>query len=130
MFHCTHDSGIANPILQRLMGASLLVFKNKSDVPGSMTEGEVQQVSGLKDFQFLTRAFRPMTFPTGASTGLDQDAQMDHHGLQCHDRHEPPRRAPMGCTGCKGSSVSLLIQLSHYCKEGRCQAFLPGLKKE
>lgn len=50
MFHCTHDSGMANPILQRLMGASLLVFKNKSDVPGSMTEGEVRQVSGLKDF--------------------------------------------------------------------------------
>ena len=110
MFHCTHDSGMANPILQRLMGASLLVFKNKSDVPGSMTEGEVRQVSGLKDFRFLTRAFRPMTFPTGASTGLDKDTQMDHHGLQCHDRHEPPRRAPMGCTGCKGSSVSLLIQ--------------------
>lgn len=50
MFHCTHDSGMANPILQRLMGASLLVFKNKSDVPGSMTEGEVRQVSGQKDF--------------------------------------------------------------------------------
>ena len=129
VFHCIHDSGMANPILQRLMGASLLVFKNKSDVPGSMTEGEVRQVSGLKDFRFLTRAFRPMTFPTGASTGLDKDAQMDHHGLQCHDRHEPPGRAPMGCTGCKGSSVSLLIQLSHYCKEGRCQAFLPSLKK-
>lgn len=50
MFHCIHDSGMANLILQRLMGASLLVFKNKSDVPGSMTEGEVRQVSGLKDF--------------------------------------------------------------------------------
>ena len=52
MFHCTHDSGMTNPILQRLMGASLLVFKNKSDVPGSMTEGEVRQVSGLKDSRF------------------------------------------------------------------------------
>lgn len=28
---------------ERLTGASLLVFKNKSDVPGSMTEGEVRQ---------------------------------------------------------------------------------------
>ena len=120
---------MANPILQRLMGASLLVFKNKSDVPGSMTEGEVRQVSGLKDFSVFDAGVSANDIPTGASTGLDKDAQMDHHGLQCHDRHEPPGRAPMGCTGCKGSSVSLLIQLSHYCKEGRCQAFLPSLKK-
>jgi len=31
---------------QRLMGASLLVFKNKSDVAGSMSEDEVRQVRG------------------------------------------------------------------------------------
>lgn len=31
--------------IQRLMGASLLVFKNKSDVPGAMTEDEVREVS-------------------------------------------------------------------------------------
>jgi ADP-ribosylation factor-like protein 2 len=29
---------------QRLMGASLLVFKNKSDVAGSMTEAEIREV--------------------------------------------------------------------------------------
>lgn len=29
---------------QRLMGASLLVFKNKSDVPGAMSEDEVREV--------------------------------------------------------------------------------------
>jgi hypothetical protein len=29
---------------QRLSGASLLVFKNKSDVPGAMTEDEVREV--------------------------------------------------------------------------------------
>jgi ADP-ribosylation factor-like protein 2 len=31
-------------ISQRLMGASLLVFKNKSDVAGSMTEDEIREV--------------------------------------------------------------------------------------
>jgi ADP-ribosylation factor-like protein 2 len=30
--------------VQRLSGASLLVFKNKSDVPGAMTEDEVREV--------------------------------------------------------------------------------------
>jgi ADP-ribosylation factor-like protein 2 len=33
-------------VVQRLMGASLLVFKNKSDVTGSMTEDEVREVGG------------------------------------------------------------------------------------
>jgi hypothetical protein len=30
--------------LQRLMGASLLVFKNKSDVPGCMSEDDIREV--------------------------------------------------------------------------------------
>lgn len=30
--------------IQRLMGASLLVFKNKSDVPGCMSEEEIRKV--------------------------------------------------------------------------------------
>jgi hypothetical protein len=29
---------------QRLMGASLLVFKNKSDVPGCMSEDDIRNV--------------------------------------------------------------------------------------
>jgi len=29
---------------QRLMGASLLIFKNKSDVPGCMSEEEIREV--------------------------------------------------------------------------------------
>lgn len=31
-------------LFKRLMGASLLVFKNKSDVAGSMTEDEIREV--------------------------------------------------------------------------------------
>jgi len=34
-------------VLQRLMGASLLVFKNKSDISGCMTEDEIIQVRKL-----------------------------------------------------------------------------------
>jgi ADP-ribosylation factor-like protein 2 len=30
--------------MKRLMGASLLVFKNKSDVRGCMDEGEIRKV--------------------------------------------------------------------------------------
>jgi hypothetical protein len=33
---------------QRLTGASLLVFKNKSDVGGAMTEDEVREVCGRR----------------------------------------------------------------------------------
>jgi len=40
---CDEWPGIADG-LQRLMGASLLVFKNKSDVAGSMSEDEVRDV--------------------------------------------------------------------------------------
>lgn len=64
MFHCTHDLGMANPILQRLMGASLLVFKNKSDVPGSMTEGEVRQglqLDSIKTHKWTIMACSAMT---------------------------------------------------------------------
>jgi len=36
--------GLPLTTFPRLMGASLLVFKNKSDVPGCMSEDEIQQV--------------------------------------------------------------------------------------
>lgn len=36
--------GLANA-LQRLMGASLLIFLNKTDVEGCMSEDEVREVS-------------------------------------------------------------------------------------
>jgi hypothetical protein len=42
---CTVLVSSLTKMLQRLMGASLLVFKNKSDVPGSMSEEEVREVS-------------------------------------------------------------------------------------
>lgn len=35
---------LANRYAQRLTGASLLVFANKTDVPGCMSEGEISEV--------------------------------------------------------------------------------------
>lgn len=37
----------ADPLSKRLMGASLLVFKNKSDISGCMTEDEIIEVRKL-----------------------------------------------------------------------------------
>ncbi|KAI1568167.1 ADP-ribosylation factor [Pyrenophora tritici-repentis] len=42
--------------MQRLSGASLLVFKNKSDVPGSMSEDEIREVGDGSDVGTCWRA--------------------------------------------------------------------------
>lgn len=47
-------SGSANcRIRQRLMGASLLIFLNKTDVEGCMTENEVREVFTIFATQFI-----------------------------------------------------------------------------
>jgi ADP-ribosylation factor-like protein 2 len=45
-------TGLANT-LQRLMGASLLIFLNKTDVEGCMTEDEVREVSCCRVLIYL-----------------------------------------------------------------------------
>ncbi|ORY13434.1 ADP-ribosylation factor [Clohesyomyces aquaticus] len=67
---------------ERLMGASLLVFKNKSDVSGSMTEDEVREVgwhvtfpSGLHLDSIKTHKWTIMA--CSAMTGLNL-----HEGLE------------------------------------------------
>ncbi|GME28637.1 adp-ribosylation factor family protein [Neofusicoccum parvum] len=52
---------------ERLMGASLLVFKNKSDVPGSMSDGEIRQ--GLELDSITTHKWAIMA--CSAMTGLN-----------------------------------------------------------
>lgn len=42
---------------QRLMGASLLVFKNKSDVPGCLSEDDIREVSSFS--RVCGRLFEP-----------------------------------------------------------------------
>lgn len=66
-------------VLQRLMGASLLVLKNKSDVPGSMDEDEIREVregfsASFHDVYILMQA--------GPPTRPHPDSQMAHHDLQ------------------------------------------------
>ncbi|KAL5450803.1 ADP-ribosylation factor-like protein 2, variant 3 [Paraphaeosphaeria minitans] len=48
---------------------------------------------------------------TGTRARRHQDAQMDHHGLQRHDGHEPARRAAVGGAGREEPAVSVLIEV-------------------
>lgn len=90
---------------QRLSGASLLVFKNKSDVAGAMTEDEVREVSELSH----TKHLLPHCFTEGKSDnggnlgteiGQHQNAPLDHYELQRHDGSELDGRPAVGCEGC------------------------------
>ncbi|KAF2442688.1 ADP-ribosylation factor [Karstenula rhodostoma CBS 690.94] len=58
---------------ERLMGASLLVFKNKSDVSGSMTEDEVRQ--GLRLDAIQTHKWTIMACSAMAGTNLQEGLQ-------------------------------------------------------
>lgn len=46
-----------------------------------------------------------------AAAGIrcDQNTQMDHHSVQRHHGFESAARDQMGCGGCQGEAVSLLI---------------------
>ncbi|KJY01073.1 adp-ribosylation factor family protein [Zymoseptoria brevis] len=54
-------------VQERLMGASLLVFKNKSDVPGCMSEDDIRK--GLQLDSVLTHKWHIL--PCSAMTGLN-----------------------------------------------------------
>ncbi|KAF2026218.1 ADP-ribosylation factor [Paraphoma chrysanthemicola] len=63
---CRHElAGLLQE--ERLSGASLLVFKNKSDVPGAMTEDEVRE--GLRLDAIKTHKWHIMT--CSAMTGMN-----------------------------------------------------------
>ncbi|XPS75708.1 hypothetical protein M3J09_007779 [Ascochyta lentis] len=63
---CRHE--LAGLLLEeRLSGASLLVFKNKSDVPGAMSEDEVRQGLGLD----AIRTHKWTIISCSAMTGLN-----------------------------------------------------------
>ena len=63
-------------LLKRLMGASLLVFSNKTDVGGYMSDDEIRHVDDPQRI-FL----RTWLTVVGASIGRHQDAQMDHRSM-------------------------------------------------
>jgi hypothetical protein len=86
------------------MGASLLVFKNKSDVPGCMNEEDIREVR----VRAPARRMWLLTF-TGIAIGRHPHPQMAHFALLSHDRLEPARRASMGRSRRKRPSFPLLI---------------------
>jgi hypothetical protein len=58
---------------QRLMGASLLIFLNKTDVNGCMTESDIHEV---RPFSLFIRQYSNQLWCIGSSIGCNQNAQM------------------------------------------------------
>jgi hypothetical protein len=97
---------------QRLMGASLLVFKNKSDVAGSMTEAEIREVR-LWHFAMsrARRNGRPQHTnhgETGITFRQHSHAQVADHDMQRDDGRKSSRRATMGRPGRQRPAVPIL----------------------
>ncbi len=109
---------------KRLMGASLLVFSNKTDVEGCMSDSDIRQVDHAPEIFSQTR----LTV-TGASTGRNQDAQMDYHTLQCNYREESAGRPRMGCARCSRQALSLLKVSSRAAGGVSILGFLTAIRK-
>jgi hypothetical protein len=102
---------------QRLMGASLLIFKNKSDVSSSMTEDDIRQVRFLRPPQ---RFASPRTRKhdayisnlsdqqTGFTTRLHPHAQVEDHDLQRYDGAKLAGRLAVGCSGRQRPTIPVL----------------------
>ena len=74
---------------QRLAGASLLIFANKQDIQGSMTEGEICDVSSLccRHMGSFQRSFL-----TGTRFACDHNASLEDFAMQRSYGREPGRR--------------------------------------
>lgn len=94
---------------QRLMGASLLVFKNKSDIGGGMDEEEIVKVSSRPPSRHFSDQFS-----AGIRFGIYNNPSLEGHDLQRYHWPKPYRRARMGSAGCKGSLVLVLMIMSPY----------------
>ena len=84
---------------QRLMGASLLVFANKTDVDGCMNDEDIRKVSPDVSPGMTIVLLRPGL--TGTPSGCYPYAQMDYKTVQCNDGQEFDRRPGVGSTGCE-----------------------------
>lgn len=87
-----------------MTGASLLVFKNKSDVSGAMTEDEVREVRCTKDHMAMGMA----NGSPALTTRFYQDTQMDHSSMQRNDWDESPERTGVGGSGRERSVIFIL----------------------
>lgn len=74
--------------MQRLAGATLLVFANKQDLPGALSKDAIQEVATTEQFPWYSQVMWPLTTarpPTGAGPGRDQEPPLVHHRLQRGD---------------------------------------------
>lgn len=89
------------------MGASLLIFLNKTDVGGCMTESDIHEVRSASHHSFWQ--FTNDLWCIGSSIRCHQNAQMGNISMQCYDRKEFARRAGLGGPRCEGQTFSVLI---------------------
>lgn len=88
--------------LQRLAGASLLVFANKQDIHGSMSEEEIGDV---RPFLSWMRLIPNRYTLSGSRSNINQNASMENSSLQCHDGKKLDRRIGLGSLWYRGSSL-------------------------
>lgn len=99
-----------NPFHQRLTGASLLVFLNKTDVEHCMSEQEVREVGLSSSFGVRWGRLPDLADVSAASwLRFNQNTQVDYLAMQCNDGQESEWRSRMGGTRCQGPTVPLLV---------------------
>lgn len=89
------------------MGASLLVFANKTDVGGCMTEDEIGKVQKSIPTLPGVRKNTADIFP-GTAAGRNQDAQVDYPPMQCYHGTVLEGRNVMGGARRKRQTVLVL----------------------
>lgn len=110
------------------MGASLLVFANKTDVGGCMTDDEIGKVRD----RYSTRRVLPegqLTSP-GTATRCNQDAQVDHPPMQRNQGGSSAGRIGMGGPGRKRQTVLVLNVEVRAMVYGAIRGLLPLLRRE
>ena len=94
--------------LQRLAGASLLVFANKQDIQGSMSSLEIRDVRAA-----LIRTPVPYrSHVPGSRPPVHPDASMADPAMQCDNRTESGRRTGLGRRGSRKPVVLLIDRRS------------------
>lgn len=92
---------------KRLMGASLLVLSNKTDVSSHMSEDEIRKVDRPPSPIVQKLSTQALTC-SEPGTGRHQDAQLGHHLVQCDVTGKYRERDRLDRTGCEGEAIPLL----------------------
>lgn len=87
------------------MGASLLVFANKTDVGGCMTDDEMRKVG---DCTLPVLSGEGRLILPGVATRCNQDAQVGYFPMQRNHGGIPAGRIGMGGSGRKRQTVLIL----------------------